>query len=325
MINSEIGNILVDVTVVFVSYNTADMTVKAIELVQSSLHDLNLEIIVVDNASRDDSVARVSQLFPNVRLIQNTQNVGFGRANNQVLPFFNGRYMLLLNTDAFVEPDSIQKTVTFMDANPRSGILGVRLLGRDGVLQPSCRYFPTPLNLFLTKTGLSKLLPMVKLVDNMAWNHNEVRNCDWVPGCYYLIRREVIDDVGLFDPRYFLYYEEVDHCFATKQAGWEVTYFPDAPVVHIGGESAKSDHVISAVSRQVSALQIESELLYFRKNHGIGGVAIHLLLSILAEFIMATKQLLKAPQHFKQILNFKGLRLMIKLVYLTRLGSRSLR
>jgi len=99
-----------------------------------------------------------------------------------------------------------------MDSHPQTGILGVKLLGRDGVLQPSCRYFPTPWNLFLTKTGLNKLFRNIKLVDDMAWSHDAVRDCDWVPGCYYLIRREVIDQVGLFDPRYFLYYEEVDHC-----------------------------------------------------------------------------------------------------------------
>ena len=85
--------------------------------------------------------------------------------------------------------------------------------------------------------------------------------CDWVPGCYYLIRREVIDQVGLFDPRFFLYYEEVDHCRAVKAAGWQVMFYPDTTVVHIGGESARSDAQITPVGRQISALQIESELL----------------------------------------------------------------
>jgi len=301
------------------------MTQKAIELVNNSQHKLSTEIFVVDNASRDDSAELVAKLFPDVHLIRNQENVGFGRANNQVLPFYKGRYVLLLNTDAFVEMDTIQKTFSFMEQNSDIGILGVKLLGRDGVLQPSCRYFPTPFNIFLNRTGLFKLFPNVQLVDNMAWDHNAVRDCDWVPGCYYLIRKEVIDQVGLFDPRYFLYYEEVDHCYATKQAGWKVTYYPDAPVVHIGGESAKTDHSISSVSRQVSALQIESELLYFRKNLGLFYVLLHIKLSILAELILIAKQVIKTPQRIFQALNFKALGLFLKLAYLTRLGSRSLR
>lgn len=316
---------MLDVSIIFVSYNTAEMTQKAIELVNNSQHKLSMEIFVVDNASRDDSAELVAKLFPDVHLIRNQQNVGFGRANNQVLPFYKGRYVLLLNTDAFVEMDTIQKTFSYMEQNSDIGILGVKLLGRDGVLQPSCRYFPTPFNIFLNRTGLFKLFPNVQLVDNMAWDHNAVRDCDWVPGCYYLIRKEVIDQVGLFDPRYFLYYEEVDHCYATKQAGWKVTYYPEAPVVHIGGESAKTDHSISSVSRQVSALQIESELLYFRKNLGLFCVLLHIKLSIFAELILIAKQVIKTPQRIFQALNFKALGLFLKLAYLTRLGSRSLR
>lgn len=316
---------MVDVSIIFVSYNTADMTKKAIHLVKASQHDLEIEIFVVDNASRDESSRLVAEEFPDVHLISNQLNVGFGRANNQILPHYHGRYVLLLNTDAFVESDTLQKTFEFMEQHPDTGILGVKLLGRDGVLQPSCRYFPTPFNIFLNKTGLFKWLPSVQLVDDMTWDHNAVRECDWVPGCYYLIRKEVVERVGLFDPRYFLYYEEVDHCYATKQAGWKVTYFPDAPVVHIGGESAKTDHAISSVSRQVSALQIESELLYFRKNLGLMAVLIHAVLFIVAEAILVIKQLLKTPTKLFQILNFKALGLFLKLSFLTRLGSRSLR
>lgn len=301
------------------------MTKKAIDLVKQSQHQLNIEIFVVDNASRDGSAEMIAQTFPDVKLIANTQNVGFGRANNQVLPQYRGRYVLLLNTDAFVEADTIQKTVAFMDSHPATGVLGVKLLGRDGVLQPSCRYFPTPFNIFLTRTGLFKLFPNTQLVDDMAWDHQGVRDCDWVPGCYYLIRKEVIDQVGLFDKRFFLYYEEVDHCYATKQAGWQVTYYPDAPVVHIGGESAKTDHAISSVSRQVSALQVESELLYFRKNLGLLAVWGHVLLTIMAEAILVAKQLVKTPTQFRQVLNFKGLGLFLKLTYLSRAGSRVLR
>ncbi|MGV3583210.1 MAG: glycosyltransferase family 2 protein [Methylophilus sp.] len=316
---------MIDVSVIFVSYNTEEMTKKAIALVKQSLPQLNIEIFVIDNASKDGSAEMIRQEFPEIHLIINKTNVGFGRANNQALPFVHGRYILLLNTDAFVDPDTIQKTVDFMESNPKTGILGVKLLGRDGVLQPSCRYFPTPLNSFLFRTGLNKVFTSVKMIDDMTWDHNQVRDCDWVPGCYYFIRKEVIDQVGLFDPRYFLYSEEVDHCFSAKNAGWNVTYFPYASVVHIGGESAKTDNKISSVSRQVSALQIESELLYFRKNLGLGSTLIHVLLTVIAESILFLKRLVKQPLNLKQVFNFKNLFLFIKIAYLNRLGYRALR
>lgn len=316
---------MADVSIVFVSYNTAEMTCEAIRLVKASLHTLDIEIFVIDNASKDDSVARVAAEFPEVHLITNQTNVGFGRANNQVLSHYTGKYLLLLNTDAFVAPTTIQTTYDFMQAHQETGILGVRLLGRDGVLQPSCRYFPTPLNIFLTTTGLFKCLPFVKLVDDMEWDHNDVRRCDWVPGCYYLIRREVIEQVGLFDSRYFLYYEEVDHCYATKKAGWQVTYFPDTSVVHIGGESAKTDNKISSVSKQVSALQIESELLYFRKNMGFIAVLLHIMLYVLAEGIVLLKRLIKSPTNFNLNGFLKTIKLLFKLSISTRFGAKNLR
>jgi GT2 family glycosyltransferase len=180
-----------------------------------------------------------------------------------------------------------------MDANPQCGILGVRLVGRDGELQPSCRYFPTPWNIFLKRTGLNRFFPRTVLVDDMTWDHATVRDCDWVPGCYYLIRKEVIDQVGLFDPRYFLYYEEVDHCFSTKRAGWKVTYFPHTSVVHIGGESAKLEGEITSSGRQIDMLNIESEFLYFRKNFGLGAAVLNVLLVTLADSIQILKDIVK--------------------------------
>jgi hypothetical protein len=131
------------------------------------------------------------------------------------------------------------------------------------------------------------------MVDDDAWDYASARQCDWVPGCYYLVRREVIDQVGLFDPRYFLYYEEVDHCRAAKRAGWQVVCYPGTTVIHVGGESARTHHAITRSGRQIEALQIESELLYFRKNHGILGVWLNVLLTTLGDAIIAVKRMLK--------------------------------
>ena len=279
--------------ILLVNYNTAALLEPMFTALRQSSSADEMRYLLVDNASVDNSLESLAKVCPEALLIANAHNVGFGRANNQLVEHLQGKYALLLNTDAFVAADTLSKTLDYMEAHPDCGVLGVRLVGREGDLQPSCRYFPTPLNVFVARTGLARFFPWVKMVDDMAWDHASVRECDWLPGCYYLIRREVIDQVGLFDPRYFLYYEEVDHCMRVKQAGWKVVYYPHTTVVHIGGESAKSVAELNAASRQISTLQIESELLYFRKHHGLLGLAAHMLLVSFGDLILALKALLK--------------------------------
>ncbi len=286
-----------DISVIMVSYNTASLLPEAMAALHGAVGNLAVQTIIVDNASRDDSVALIHREYADCSLLENKVNVGFGRANNQALPLIAARYVLLLNTDAFVAPDTLHQTVAYMDAHPECGALGVKLVGKDGVLQPSCRYFPTPLNIFLRRIGLHRLFPWVSMVDDLEWDHASARACDWVPGCYLLIRREAVEQVGLFDPRYFLYYEEVDWCFAAKKAGWQIHYFPDTTVVHIGGESAKSDSEITAGGHQIEVLQIESELLYFRKNHGWAVVLLNVILHTFADFIIPFKQLIKTRKN----------------------------
>lgn len=290
-----------DLTAIIVNFNTEGLLQDAIGRLQTAAARMSLKIAIVDNASKDNSVALITREFPTCHLIVNDMNVGFGRANNQALNLVEGRYVLLLNTDAFVAQDALDKTIAYMDTHPRCGILGVRLVGRDGVLQPSARYFPTPWNLFLGRTGLNRIFTRVRMVDDMAWDHASVRQCDWVPGCYYLVRREVINQIGLFDPRYFLYYEEVDHCLAAKQAGWEVVFYPDTTVIHIGGESAKTESTVTTSGRQIETIQIESELLYFRKNHGIAGVWSHVLLTFCADALILLKRLLLCRSDRKSV------------------------
>lgn len=285
-----------DVSTIIVSYNTARLLPEAMKCLAVAGQGYAVETLFVDNASKDDSVEVIRRQFPDCRLIENTTNVGFGRANNQALPFATGRYVLLLNTDAFVAPDTLTQTITYMDANPRCGILGVRLEGRDGLLQPCCRYFPTPWNTFLLGTFFKRVFTRTQMVDDMTWDHASVRKCDWVVGCYYLVRKELVDQIGLFDPRYFLYFEEVDHCFAAKAAGWDVVFYPHTTVVHIGGESAKSEGSITEGSRQLESLQIESQLLYFRKNLGLRAVLACLLLTTLANFVAVLERLVSGKR-----------------------------
>lgn len=282
-----------DVSTIVISYNTAHLLPEMMGKLQAASSGLAVETVIVDNASNDESVALIRAKYADCTLIVNPSNVGFGRANNQALPLLRGEFVLLLNTDAFVGPNSLKETVAYMRAHPKCGILGVKLAGRDGQLQPSARFFPTPWNAFLHRTGLQKYFKGTRMVDDADWDHTSAVQCDWVPGCYYLIRKAVIDQVGLFDPRYFLYFEEVDLCFSAKKAGWDVVSLPDITVVHIGGESAKSDGAITKSGRQLQALQIESELLYFKKNHGAATVLADVVLNTLADLLCIMKQFLK--------------------------------
>ena len=310
---------------VVVNYNTAHLLDQMFAALEAGRGALKLQVVVVDNASRDGSADFLRTKYPDVELIENRTNVGFGRANNQALPWIRGPYVLLLNTDAFMAPDTLQTTVDFMDAHPRCGVLGVKLVGRDGALQPSCRYFPTPWNVFLARTGLQRFFPRTRLVDEMSWDHASIRECDWVPGCYYLVRREVIKCVGLFDPRYFLYYEEVDHCRAVRRAGWSVIYYPFTQVVHIGGESAKSDGPLTAHGRQVSGQQIESELLYFKKQYGRRGLLSALILTLLGDTIIACKGLILRLDTKQAAGAAKHISTVLKILIMSRLASRATR
>lgn len=288
--------------VILVSYNSEAVMERCLQALYRALEGIPAQVVVVDNASQAGAPRWILDRYPSIRLIENATNVGFGRANNVAIHHVNAPLVLLLNTDAFITPDAIAKSLAFMAQHPDCGIMGARLIGEDGSLQPSARYFPTLANVFLHRTGLSRLFPRVQRIDDFDWPHDTTRECDWVPGCYYLVRKSVIDEVGLFDPRYFLYYEEVDHCLAAKRAGWKVMYFPGTSVVHLGGESAKSVSKLSSQGRQIEHLQIESELLYFRKNFGPAAVWLHVLLLALGHSINVAKRLvrLRRPLELRQ-------------------------
>lgn len=316
---------MLDVTTVLVSFNTAKLLNPCLDRLAIALKGVQNEIIVVDNASSDDSVAVLRREYPECKLIVNTVNVGFGRANNQALEHIKSRYVLLLNTDAFVEPDALHKTLAYMDANPDCGILGVRLVGRDNVIQPCARYFPTVKSLFLHRTGLRKFFPNVRYVDDAEQSLDVVHECDWVVGCYYLVRREVIDSIGLFDPRYFLYYEEVDHCLAAKKAGWKVVFFPLTTVVHIGGESAKSVGQVSRTGSQLESMQLESEFMYFRKNHGLATVVGVFLSVFVGDFLNIIRNAAKFRRPVGLSVFLDRSKLMIRILAKTGMGQRPTR
>lgn len=263
---------MVDVSVVVISYRTPELLCRCFEAIQQS-EGITYEIVAVDNASHDGTVPLVKQRFPGVQLLESDRNLGFGAAHNVAFRHCRGKYIVLVNSDAFVKPDTLRRAVDLMKANPTIGIGGVKLIGFDGRLQHGARQFPSLLNMFLTITGLAARWPDSQFfgkADRTWADPDEPAAVDWVPGAFMIIPRELLEQVGYFNEKYFLYYEEIELCRRVKQAGYGIQYWPELTVVHKGGESARTVQAedFSASAQQLSLWRMRSELIYFREQGG---------------------------------------------------------
>ena len=262
-----------DVSLIIVSFNTRDVLRESLQSVERERGNLSLEIFVVDNNSRDSSVAMVESEFPDVHVLRSQVNLGFGAANNVALEQAQGRYVVLLNSDAFLCPDSLRLSVEYMDRQPEVGLAGGRLVGRDFALQPSARMFPTILTDFLVLSGLAHKFPRSRFFGQFdrTWaDPMQPAEVDWVPGAFSIIRAEALEKVGFFDPDFFLYSEEVDLCRRIQTACYKIMYWPDILVIHIGGESSRQIKPLemSSAGAQLIRWRMRSTLLYYRKHHG---------------------------------------------------------
>ncbi len=263
----------IEVSVVVVSYNTCELLHECLVSIVEETRDLRAEIFVVDNGSTDGSIEMVEQTFPQVNLTKSRSNLGFGVANNVALEQARGRYFVLLNSDAFFTPGSLRRAIRHMDETPRCGLGGALLQGRNGEWQPSAKSFHSILGDLTVLTGLADKFPKSKLFGSMSrtWaDESHPAKVDWVPGAFAIIRPSALATIGLFDPRFFLYYEEVDLCLRIKEAGMEIWYWPDILITHLGGQSSKKLKTLefSARSAQVVLWRMRSTLLYYRKHHG---------------------------------------------------------
>jgi GT2 family glycosyltransferase len=255
----------VDVSVIIVNWNTKDLLRDCLSSVYERAGDVDYEIIVVDNASTDGSAEMVKSVFKHVILIENPDNRGFARANNQGMAVAKGRYVLLLNSDTVVLDNAIANTVRFADAHPRAAVTGCRVLNPDGTVQLTCFMFPSVLNMLLSSTYLYKLFPKNRFFgrERMTWwDRSDERQVDVVTGCFMLVRREAIDQVGMMDERFFMYAEETDWCYRFRQSGWEVLFAPVGRIIHFGGQSASQKPVAMIVQLRLSILR------FIRKHYG---------------------------------------------------------
>jgi hypothetical protein len=232
----------IDVSIIVVAWNVRELVRECLESTWRETRDVSFEVIYVDNASVDGTVQMVRREFPRTRIIENDENLGFIKANNQAIAVARGRYVLLLNSDTVVLDGAIQKTVAFADQNPDAAVVGCRVLNRDRSLQRACFMYPSLLNLLLAATYLYKIFPRSRFFgrERMSWwDFDSVRDVEAVCGCYSLVRMQAIEEVGVMDETYFVYGDDPDWCYRFHERGWRVVFTPSASIVHYGGQTTK--------------------------------------------------------------------------------------
>lgn len=255
-----------DLSVLIVNWNVCELLRHCLASIEANRGDLSIETIVVDNASVDDSVAMVMREFPQVHLIASQENLGYTGGNNLGVQEAQGRFILVLNPDTEIVGDALQQMVAYLDGCPTVGVVGPQLLYPDGSVQPSRRRFPRPATAFFTATPFAWRWFQDNRVERsflMADSPNHtVQSVDWLTGAALMIRRETWQQIGPFDQRFFMYFEEVDWCHRCRDKGWEIHYLPLARIVHHLGKSAGQ----LGMARLMRLYR--SEVLYFRKYFG---------------------------------------------------------
>lgn len=264
-------------SVIIVNYNVSAFLEQALASAQKAMRGIEGEIYVVDNHSVDDSVAMVKAKFPQVKLIENQDNVGFAKANNQAIRISTGEYVLLLNPDTLVEEDTFSKCIDFMDATPDCGGLGVKMVDGQGRFLPeSKRGIPYPSSSFYKLFGLSKLFPKSKKFGAYHATYigeDETHEVEVLAGAYMMLRRSVLDEVGLLDEDYFMYGEDIDLSYRILKGGYKNYYFPQTRIIHYKGESTKKGS-LNYVYVFYKAMQIFAKKHFSANNAKIFNVAV---------------------------------------------------
>ena len=250
-----------DLSIAIVSWNTRDLLDQCLKSIFETTMGIDFEVIVVDNASSDNSMEMVRRKYPQVTVIENKDNVGFPKANNQAFQVSTGRYFLLLNPDTICHDRSLTGLTEFLDDHQKAGAVGPLVLNSDKTMQYSWAKFPTVWNELLGRLD--------RRIDNAdypqtvsAARYMGPFKVDWVGGCCLMIRREAVEQIGLMDESFFMYCEETDWCYRLHKAGWQVCVNPDYEIIHLGGQSSKQ------INGKSQSILINSKAAYFMKHHG---------------------------------------------------------
>jgi GT2 family glycosyltransferase len=252
-----------ELSVTICSWNTRHDLRACLQSLDAVRDEASFEVIVVDNNSADDSPDMVEQDFPWVRLFRMSQNLGFTGGQNFALENRRAPHALLLNSDTLVHGGALARIIDYHRKHPDVGVIGPRLLNPDGTLQYSCRRFPNPIAALFRNTPLGKLFPRNRFTREYLmtdWKHDEPREVDWVSGAALFASQDMIELVGLLDPEYYMFCEDVDWCWRAWQAGFKVVYLPDAVITHAIGRSTDK-----APNRMIGRFH-RSMFMFYQKN-----------------------------------------------------------
>ncbi len=238
-----------ELAVIVVNWNTRELTLRCLETVFANTPNLNMRVIVADNGSEDGSADAIAERFPQARLIRNSTNLGFARANNEAVETIDSEWMLLLNSDTEVHPNAINNLLAFSKQHPEAGITGGRTVFANGALNPGSAWNKiTPWSLFCYLTGLNRAFAHLEFFNPEAiggWKRDTVRQVDVVQGSFFMIPTALWRKLDGFDLRFFMYGEEADLCLRARALGYRPMITPDAEIMHFGGASApKGDRML---------------------------------------------------------------------------------
>ena len=259
------------ISVIIVSWNACRYLRDCLSSVRETAGPLVREIIVVDNASTDGSPDVVAKEFPEVTLIRSSENLGFARANNVGIRRASSALLGLINSDVIVHPGCLERLARHLEEHNEVGLAGPRIAGGDGRLQLTCRRFPTVWNLACCILGLDRVLPRWPLFSGLEmrhWDYTRQGEAEVLSGCFWLARKAAIEQVGGLDERFFFYAEDVDWCKRLRDAGWKISFIPEATATHFGGGSS------SNAPLRYSIEMLRANLLYWKKHHGVLGPSV---------------------------------------------------
>jgi len=253
-----------ELSIIIVNWNVKDLLVKCLTSVFKYTQNIDFEVFVVDNNSSDNSVALIKQKFPQVKLIQNSSNLGFAKANNQAIQQASGNYLLLLNPDTELIDNSIFKMLEFIKQRPACGIVGPKLLHSDKTTQASIRKFPSFWDQFFILLKLHNFFPNLKPIRTyhmFDFKYDEIIQVEQIMGAAMLINKKVFDKIGLFDEKIWLIFEEVDFCKRALDAGYQIYFYVAAQIIHHKGESFNQQKTLT------KQINFNHNLYYYFKKH----------------------------------------------------------
>jgi len=313
-------NTVPDISVIIVNLNTCDLLRACLTSLASERATAEIEILVIDNGSRDGSAEMVREQFPDVVFTANERNEGFARPNNTGMRQAQGRYLLLLNSDTEVRPGALRTMLKFMESHPEAGACGPKLVYPDGKTQRSVKAFPTLFTHACDMLFLDVLFPGSRLFgrgEQRYFDYTRAAPVDHLMAAAFLVRRETYESVGPLDERFAIYYNDMDWCYRMKAAGWQIWYLPDAEVIHYLGKT------VGAVNTRFALFDMlyNNVMFFYQKHYGRGSVVLYRLLLIPGFAVRALAwsigALLRPSDHARHMRSFSWRSLVLGLTFWT--------